>query len=272
MWIDSHCHLDAPEFDADRDAVLARARAAGITAQIVPAVTAAGFAALAQLAAAHADLHAAFGLHPMYLAQHQPQDLPALRLALQTGAAVAVGECGLDYFVPDLDRQQQGDIFVAHLKLAREFDLPLVVHARHAVEEVIAQIRRVGGLRGVVHSFSGSQEQAQQLWKLGFCLGIGGPVTFERAQRLRRIVSAMPLEYLLLETDAPDQPDQWHRGTRNEPALLPVIADTIAMLRADTPEAIGQATSANARRLFRLPAPPAAAGSTPPPPQTQTPR
>jgi TatD DNase family protein len=119
---------------------------------------------------------------------------------------------------------------------------------------VIARLRRVGGLRGVVHSYSGSAEQAQQLWKLGFHQGIGGPVTYERAQRLRRIVADMPIEYLLLETDAPDQPDQWHRGQRNEPAHLPAIAQTIAELRGVSVELVIAQTTTNARRLFRLPA------------------
>ena len=250
--IDSHCHLDAPEFAADRDAVLSRARAAGVVAQIVPAVTAASFAALAELAAAEPDVHAAFGLHPMYLAEHLPEHLDRVRDRLAGGKAVAVGECGLDYFIDGLDPDRQRMYFAGQVNLAREFELPLVIHARRAVDEVIATLRRIGKVRGVVHSYSGSDEQAQQLWKLGFCLGIGGPVTFERAQRLRRIVSSMPIEFLLLETDAPDQPDQWHRGQRNEPAHLATIAQTIADLRGVGVDEIAQATSDNARRMFGL--------------------
>ena len=250
--VDSHCHLDAPEFAVDRDAVLARARASGVVAQIIPAVTAASFSALAQLTAAEPDLHAAYGLHPMFLAEHRPQDLELVRERLSSGTAVAVGECGLDYFVEDLDPEQQRGYFLAQVQLAQEFDLPLVLHARRSVDEVIATLRRIGKLRGVVHSFSGSEEQARQLWKLGFSLGIGGPVTYDRAQRLRRIVASMPIEFLLLETDAPDQPDQWHRGLRNEPANLATVAQTIAELRGVSVDEIAQATSDNARRLFRL--------------------
>ncbi|MGE4069558.1 MAG: TatD family hydrolase [Lysobacterales bacterium] len=253
MLIDSHCHLDASEFDADRAVVLARARAAGVVAQIIPAVTAASFDQLALLTAAEADLHAAYGLHPMFLSEHRPEHLRSVRERLASGAAVAVGECGLDFFVEDLDPDLQRDYFLAQVELAREFQLPLVLHARRAVEEVIATLRRVGGVSGVVHSYSGSEEQARQLWKLGFCLGIGGPITFDRAQRLRRIVASMPIEYLLLETDAPDQPDQWHRGQRNEPAHLPAVAATIAELRGVSVDEIAQATSANARRVFGLP-------------------
>jgi TatD DNase family protein len=188
----------------------------------------------------------------MYLAEHHPQDLLRVRDRLGSGAAVAVGECGLDFFVDGLDPEQQRHYFVGQVQLAREFELPLIVHARRAVDEVIATLRRIGKVRGVVHSYSGSEEQARQLWKLGFCLGIGGPITFDRAQRLRRIVATMPIEFLLLETDAPDQPDQWHRGERNEPANLPAIANSIAELRGVAVEEIAQATSDNARRLFGL--------------------
>ncbi len=253
MLIDSHCHLDAPEFAVDRSAVLARARMNGVTAQIVPAVTASGFAALAQLARDETDVYPAFGLHPMFLAEHRPEHLLHLRSYLESGAAVAVGECGLDFFVDGLDPTQQRYYFHAQLKMAREFNLPLVLHGRRAVDELIFTLRQIGGLRGVLHSYSGSAEQATQLWKLGFSLGIGGPVTYERAQRLRRIVASMPIEFLLLETDAPDQPDQFHRGQRNEPANLTTVAQTVADLRGVSLDEIALASSGNARRLFALP-------------------
>ena len=259
--IDSHCHLDASEFDADRDAVLARAQAAGVSAQIVPAIALAGFAKLRELCASNTSLHPAYGLHPMYLAEHRPDHLLQLRDWLQREAPVAVGECGLDFFVEGLDHDIQRMYFLRQLELAREFDLPVILHARRAVEEVIATIRRVGGpgsgpgqvLRGVVHSYSGSEEQARQLWKLGFCLGIGGPLTYERARRLRGIVARMPIEFLLLETDAPDQPLSGHHGERNEPAQLPEVLAVVAALREENVDAIAQTTSLNARRLFGLP-------------------
>ncbi|WP_114693284.1 TatD family hydrolase [Mizugakiibacter sediminis] len=249
---DSHAHLDAREFDADRAAVLERARAAGVAHQIVPAVNAAGWAPLRALCANHPDLHPAYGLHPMYLADHAPQHLHELGDWLQRERAVAVGECGLDFYVEGLDAELQRMYFVRQLELAREFALPVIVHARRALDEVIAALRRIGGLRGVVHSFSGSEEQARQLWKLGFGIGIGGPVTYPRAQRLRRIVAAMPLQYLLLETDAPDQPGIGHRGERNEPAHLVEVLDCIAALRGMEREALAAATSGNAAALFGL--------------------
>lgn len=252
MLVDSHCHLDASEFDADRAQVLARARGAGVTAQVVPAIRLADFAALRDLCVANADLHPAYGLHPMFLADHAPAHLDALRDWLGRERAVAVGECGLDYFVEGLDENAQREYFAAQLRLAREFDLPVIIHARRAVDEVIATIKRFAPLRGVVHSYSGSAEQARQLWNLGFLIGLGGPVTYERAHRLRSLAATMPLECLLLETDAPDQPLATHRGERNEPARLAEVADAIAALRGVDAASVAQATTLNAKRLFRL--------------------
>ena len=252
MLIDTHCHLDAAEFDADRADVIARAEAAGVTAQIIPAITLAGFDKLHTLCADHPMLYPAWGLHPMFLDQHRPAHLDALRDWLQRERPCALGECGLDFFVEGLDPDTQRMYFQRQLELAREFDLPLILHARQALEDVILAIRRIGGLRGVVHSFSGSAEQAQRLFDLGFHLGIGGPITYERAKRLRAIVATMPIEFLLLETDAPDQPLHGHRGERNEPARLREVASTVAMLRNESIEAIAASTSANARRLFGM--------------------
>lgn len=247
---DSHCHLDAPEFDPDRDQVLARARAAGVVSQLVPAVERAAWEKLRDLCAARPGLRPAYGLHPMYLGRHRPEQLDDLAEWLARERPAAVGECGLDFFVEGLDPDTQRLYFHGQLALAREHALPVVLHARRAVDEVIAALRRTGGLRGVVHSWSGSEEQARQLFGLGFHLGIGGPVTFERAQRLRRTVATMPLECLLLETDAPDQPDAAHRGQRNEPSRLGEVLKVVAALRGADPEEIAAATRANAERLF----------------------
>ena len=252
--VDSHSHFDAAEFDGDRGAAQARAVAAGVASQVVPAVDAAGWPKLKQVCAGLPGLHAAYGLHPMYLAEHRPAHLLALREWIERERPVAVGECGLDFFVEGLDADAQHVYFDGQLRLAREYDLPVIVHARRAVDAVIAAFKRIDGLRGVVHSFSGSAEQAAQLHKLGFLLGIGGPVTYERANRLRQTAATMPLEQLLLETDAPDQPGAAHRGERNEPAYLPEVLDVIAGLRGMEPDALAAATTANAERLFKLPA------------------
>lgn len=252
MLVDTHCHLDATAFDPDRSGVIARAQAAGVGAQVIPAIELAGFAALRDLCASQPGLHPAYGLHPMFLDRHRPGHLDDLARWLEREPAVALGECGLDHYVEGLDREQQRMYFERQLRLARELDLPVIVHARHAVEETLAAIRRIGGLRGVVHSYSGSAEQARQLWDLGFLLGVGGPVTYERARRLRAIVATMPIDRLLLETDAPDQPLQAHRGERNEPAMLDEVCATIAGLRGESHESVAAATTRNARALFGI--------------------
>ncbi|MFL6593313.1 MAG: TatD family hydrolase [Luteimonas sp.] len=250
--VDSHCHLDAGEFDGDRADVVQRALAAGVRRIVVPAIAAEGWAKLREVCAQNSGTLPAYGLHPIALPMHRREHLPLLGDWIERERPVAIGECGLDFFIPELDAAEQRLYFEGQLQLARDFDLPVIVHARRAVEAVIVAIRRIGGLRGVVHSFAGSPEQARQLWDAGFLIGLGGPVTYERANRLRRLASTMPLEFLLLETDAPDQPDSDHRGRRNEPARLVTVARTIAGLREAAVEDIAFATAANAERLFRL--------------------
>lgn len=255
-FVDTHVHLDAHAFDPDRADVIQRASAAGATDLVVPATHAKSWKNINEICFKSPHLHPAFGLHPMFLRQHALTDVDTLSSWLETPGTVAVGEIGLDFHDPDLDPDAQRDYFVRQLQLAREKDLPVIVHARDAVEEVTLTMRRHGGLRGVVHSFSGSEQQAENLWKIGFHLGIGGPVTYDRAKRLRRIVASMPLEYLLLESDAPDQPDAAHRGQRNEPARVASILHCIAALRNESVTHVAEATSANACRLFgfdRLP-------------------
>lgn len=251
--IDSHVHLDAPEFDADRAAVLAESRRAGVSGFVVPAVARSGFAGLAALAAAEPDVHPAYGLHPMFLAQHDDADPELLSAWLAEHPAVAVGECGLDFHVAGLDPDRQRRLFDAQLRIARDMGLPLILHARKAVDEVYARLRRIGGLSGVIHSFSGSREQGDRLIDLGFRLGFGGPVTYPRAQRLRALVATLPIEALLVETDAPDQPLCGCQGQRNSPARLPQVLATIAELRGVEIGDLTAQLDANARALFRLP-------------------
>lgn len=250
---DSHCHIDAPEFDADRGEIVARAAAAGVTRLIAPAVSAGGWPKLREVSRAYAQVEAAYGLHPMYLDEHRPGHLSQLREWIERERPAAIGECGLDFFVGGLDPDLQREFLIGQLRLAREFDLPVILHARRAVDEVTALLRRIGGLRGVVHSFSGSLQQAGILCEMGFLLGFGGPVTHARANRLRGIVASIPIERLLLETDAPDQPDAAIRGQRNEPSRLPAIAQTIAELRRVSLENLAERTAANAVALFGPP-------------------
>lgn len=250
--IDSHAHLDAGAFDGDRDAVLARARDVGVEHIVVPATTASRWPVLRDLCTQQRGLHAAYGLHPMFGREHREEHLDRLRSWLTDNRVVAVGECGLDFFIDDPQAERQRLYFTRQLRIARELDLPVIIHARRAVEEVIHRVRDIKGLRGVVHSFAGSREQARQLADLGFLVGIGGPVTHERAHRLHRTVADIPLDTLLLETDAPDQPGARHRGQRNEPAWLRDVLHCIARLRDEDESVIAAATTANARRLFGL--------------------
>lgn len=252
MFVDTHVHLDHAAFHADRAQVLERACAAGVNRLVVPAVDAASWQPIRQLAASDERVVPAYGLHPLFLQHHAPTDVDALSAWLEAGDAVAVGEIGLDFHADTTEGAAQRHYFSAQLQLAHERNLPVIVHARRALEEVILTLRHFAGLRGVVHSFSGSQQQAERLWQMGFCLGIGGTVTYPRAQRLRRIVANMPGEFLLLESDAPDQPDADHRGQRNEPARVAGIAQCIATLRAEPVDVLAANTSANARRLFGL--------------------
>jgi len=251
--VDSHCHLDAAEFDRDRKDVVERARAAGVDRQIVPAVDAAGWPKLRDACRADDGLFPAYGLHPICLASHRPQHLDELRQWIRRKRPLAIGECGLDFYLEDLDRDAQQFYFRGQLEIAREFDLPLVVHARRAVEAVIVAVKAVGAVRGVIHSFAGSPEQARQLAKLDFMIGLGGPVTYPRANRLRKLAASVPIEQLLLETDAPDQPDAEHRGQRNEPACIVNVLHAIAQLRDEDPADVAAATTRNAERLFGLP-------------------
>lgn len=250
--VDSHVHLDHTDFNADRAQVLARAQAQGVDTLIIPAVERNGWAGIRHLCAGDRRLHAAYGLHPLFVDHHAPSDVQALSAWLEAGDAVAIGEIGLDFHDKATDRDRQRRFFQAQLRLARERGLPVIVHARAAFEEAILTLRDIGGLRGVVHSFSGSQQQASRLWELGFCLGVGGPVTYPRARRLRQIVATMPAEFLLLESDAPDQPDAGIRGQRNEPARVASIAQSIAELRGESLATLATTTTANAYRVFGL--------------------
>ncbi len=250
--IDSHCHFDNPAFNHDRTQLQQQMSLYGVTDIIIPATTAARWPDLKTLTDSRPNYHASYGLHPLFMQEHKPEHLAQLRHWLEREPAIAVGECGLDFFIPGFNQSEQEQLFQHHLTLARDFNLPLIIHARKSLDIILKHIRRCGDLRGVIHSFSGSQQQADQLIAAGFYLGIGGTVSYDRAQRLRRIVRQIPEDYLLLETDAPDQPDSQWRGQRNEPSRLPVIARAVAEIRQTSPEHTAEVTTANALRLFGL--------------------
>jgi TatD DNase family protein len=259
-WIDSHCHLDASEFDADRPAVIARARAAGVAMQVLPAVEVGNFEAVRRLAH-EAGLGYALGIHPLFVERADDADIErladALRACRDDPRLLAVGEIGLDHFVPGLDRARQERFYAAQLKLAREHGLPVILHVRRSADGLLKQLRRIEVPGGIAHAFNGSDAQAAQFAARGFKLGFGGAMTFERALQIRHLATSVPDEVPVLETDAPDIPPQWlyvqarDRATqppaRNEPSQLPRIAQTLAALRGWTAEETAERTAANAR-------------------------
>jgi TatD DNase family protein len=254
VLIDTHLHLDAAEFDADRAARLAEARDAGVGAFVVPAVDRAGFAAILALAAREADVFPALGIHPLRVDAASAADLDLLDELLGRGNCVAVGEIGLDRHVGVPERALQWKFFTAQLGLARAHRLPVVLHTRRAVDETLAALRkaRVGG--GIAHAFNGSFQQARAFIDLGFKLGFGGAMSFAGSTRIRRLAAELPLETIVLETDAPDMAPAWARGERNNPANVRRYAAILAELRGMEAEEVSRATSANARAVLALPA------------------
>ena len=265
QWIDTHCHLDAREFDADRAAVVARASAAGVTMQVLPAVGVFNFDTVRNLAHEH-GLAYALGIHPLCVGDAPDEDLERLEQALQTHKddprLVAVGEIGVDLFVPGLIaiRPRQEHFYREQLKLARRFGLPVLVHVRRSSDAVLAGLRRIAVPGGIAHAFNGSDQQARHFVDHGFRLGFGGALTFETAHQIRRVATSVPASALVLETDSPDIPPHWlyrtaaERATqspalsqaRNEPAEVARIAQSLAQLRGVSIAELAASTRANA--------------------------
>ncbi len=251
--IDSHCHLDVSEFDADRDAVLARARAAGVTRMVVPAVDAAGWPGLLTLCRREQGLYPALGLHPIYIDSHRDGDIDELRRLVAAERPVAIGEIGLDFFVKGLDRERQQRLFEQQLQIAAEFQLPVLLHVRKAHDQVLATLREMKFPQGgIAHAFNGSLPQAEQYLEFGFKFGFGGMLTYERSSKLRRLVTELPLQAIVLETDAPDMSPVTHHSQRNSPEYLPEVLQTLAVLRCSSVEELAAVTTANVRSLLRL--------------------
>lgn len=253
--IDTHTHLDFPDFDADRSQLLANAAARGVQRMVVLGVYQANFQRVWDLACTEGGVYAALGLHPVYLDQHRPEHLQQLRewlTRLQGDPRLcAVGEFGLDYYLEGLDKQRQQALFEAQLQLACDFALPALLHVRRSHAQVIATLKRYKPARGgVIHAFAGSYEEAREYIKLGFCLGLGGAATWPQALRLRKTVARLPLDSIVLETDSPDMAPAMFAGQRNSPEHLPEIAQALAELIGIAPEALAQASSRNACELF----------------------
>ncbi|WP_449413149.1 TatD family hydrolase [Pandoraea soli] len=254
MWIDTHCHLDAAEFDADRATVIADATAAGVVGLVVPAVECATFDAARAAARAIPGGAYALGIHPLYTPRARDEDIATLRRAVDRAMGdprfVGIGEIGLDFFVTTLDPERQQFFYVEQLKIARDFDLPVILHVRRSQDALLKQLRIFTPRGGIAHAFNGSRQQADKFVERGFCLGFGGQMTFERALQIRRLAADLPLDALVLETDAPDIAPQWRYKQRNSPVELPRIAQVLADLRGVTTTALAQATCSNAWRVL----------------------
>ena len=265
-WIDTHCHLDAAEFAPDRDEVRAAARAAGVAHLVIPAVERAHWQEVVQLAHRHGDSYA-LGIHPLYTPRADESDIGALREMLTRQRSdphlVAVGEIGLDFFVPGLNAERQIWFYEQQIKLAREFELPVILHVRKSSDRLLKTLRQHKVVGGIAHAFNGSAQQAQAFMDLGFKLGFGGAITYDRALKLREMAASLPLNALVMETDAPDIPPHWLYTTaeqraegqsqgRNSPAELPRIAAQVAQLRGISVDTLAQASTANAQQVLGL--------------------
>ncbi len=252
MLIDSHAHLDDEAFDADREAVLARAREAGVVAIINVGYNERRWETTAALCAAHAGVYAVLGLHPHEAATWDAALAERLRAALRGPRVVGLGEIGLDFYRDHAPRDAQRAAFRAQSALARELELPVVIHSRSAEDEAVTLLAEAGITRGVLHSYSGSLATAERALERGLYLSLTGPISYPKAEHQRDLARAIPLERLLLETDCPYLAPQARRGRRNEPAFLPYTAEAIAAARGSTVAEVGAATTLNAARLFGL--------------------
>jgi TatD DNase family protein len=245
--IDTHCHLDAAEFSDHQAAIIQAAQHAGVSRIVVPSVERANFDVVRKLCTQFPGCSPAYGIHPMFAADATALDLEILRDYLREYQPVAVGEIGLDFFIEHYDQPRQEHFFAEQLKLAREFDLPVLLHIRRAQDTVLKHLRQIKVRGGIAHAFNGSKSQANEFIKLGFKLGFGGAMTYPRATRLRELAASLPLESIVLETDAPDIPPVFVDGGQpNKPEYLPRFAQLLAELRGISPDAIAQATTQNA--------------------------
>jgi TatD DNase family protein len=252
LLVDTHCHLDFPHFDADREAVLARAREAGVGTIVVPGTDLASSRRAVELAEAHPGILAAVGVHPNSTAGFGTEIVGELRKLARSKKVVGIGEVGIDLYWKSVPLEEQQAAFRVQVELAAELEKPVIVHDREAHDKVMMMLREApASSRVVLHAFSGDMAMAEAAVALGFYLGVDGPLTYKKNDALRAIFAAAPLDRILVETDAPYLPPQAHRGKRNEPAYVRDVVEKLAEIRGETVEQIGRATTDNAVRLFR---------------------
>jgi TatD DNase family protein len=258
MWIDTHCHLDAAEFAGEEDAIASESARQGVERIVIPAVERENFAAVAALSRRNHNCCYALGIHPIYVPRAAEGDLVALRdavaIAMEDPRFVAIGEIGLDFFIPQLNsgplREKQEFFYSEQLKIARDFNLPVLLHVRRSQDHILKYLRRITVSGGIAHAFNGSQQQADAFIGLGFKLGFGGAMTFTRALQIRRLAAELPSDALVLETDAPDIAPAWLHSKRNSPTELPQIGEVLAQLRSISADEIAAITSQNARNVL----------------------
>ena len=250
---DTHCHLDLPVFDADRKALLEKCASKGINNILIPAVTKESWRILRMHVALNKPCHAALGLHPMFMDQHEEQHLDDLDMALGLPPVVAVGEIGLDFYESRDNQEKQEQFFRAQLKIARKHKLPVILHVRKAHEEVLKHLSMMQFSEGgIVHAYNGSLQQAKRYIEMGFKLGFGGTMTFERSVKIRELAKMLPLEAIVLETDAPDMVPSTSQSERNTPVHLLDNFKALCELRDESPADIAKITTANARSVLRM--------------------
>lgn len=252
--IDSHCHLDFAEFDHDRETVLNNCLAQGVNTIVIPGVMEQSWQNLIDLCSTNQALHCAIGMHPVFLEKHQEKHLSALDKTLSDNSVIAVGEIGLDFYLKELNQEQQIFFFTEQLRLANKHQLPVILHVRKAHDQTIQLLKQHAIVGGIVHAFNGSIQQAHHYIDLDFKLGFGGMLTYARSNKLRALANALPLNSIVLETDSPDMTVAAHRGERNSPEYLPQVLQALSEVRQQPIEEIALATYQNTLDVLAIPA------------------
>lgn len=249
---DTHCHLDVTDFDIDRDDVLGRCHAAGISEIIIPAIESKTWPNLLELCRSNKGLYPALGLHPVFIEQHQSDDVNKLEQLVEQVSPIAIGEIGLDFYIKELDQQKQLELFEAQLNVAKAHNLPVVLHVRKAHDQVLQLLKKIKVKGGFCHAFNGSLQQAEKYIELGFKLGFGGTLTYENSTKIHQLAKILPLDSIVLETDAPDMVVESHRGERNSPEYIVEALTALAKLRNDSVEFIAAQTTKNANDVMNF--------------------
>jgi TatD DNase family protein len=250
--IDTHCHLDISDFDLDRTQVLNRCRELGVSKVIIPAIESHTWSKVLELCDSETHLYPALGLHPVFLEQHQLDDIKSLEEILSKNRPIAIGEIGLDFYIKELDQNQQTKIFEQQLVIAKNHNLPVILHVRKAHDQVLQLLKKIKVKGGFCHAFNGSLQQAEKYTELGFKLGFGGTLTYENSTKIHKLAKELSIEAIVLETDAPDMVVESHRGERNSPEYIVDVLAALAKIRNESVEIIAQQTTQNANDVMNF--------------------